>query len=193
MPGAAISLRIFLRLFQPPLGAPRQFLIIIRGPQHRLLGFFVAYLLGEGADRFGALAPMLRIVDRDFCHAVRLTTTPLFFVILSFRQAQPRLRHLVQRGPRLLMGDHARDLHAPLRQIPIVVFRSRRAGNWHRTGPKSSLAQAVRRPEQVCLPSAFTAPSPPGSRSPCLASWMTSLATALVMGSSHVANETRQS
>src|SRR5262249_42171319 len=38
-------------------------------PQHRLLGLFVVDLIGDGARLFGALAPMIRIVNGDFRHA----------------------------------------------------------------------------------------------------------------------------
>jgi len=38
-------------------------IVIVRDPEHRLLGPFVAHLLGQDAGFFGSLAPMLWVVE----------------------------------------------------------------------------------------------------------------------------------
>jgi hypothetical protein len=66
------TLSIFGRLFQSPLGPPRQFIVIGGDSPHHFLGFFIGHLIGDGASLFGAVAPMLRIVDGDWGHCCNL-------------------------------------------------------------------------------------------------------------------------
>jgi hypothetical protein len=50
-------------LFQPFFSALREALIIVRDPEHHLLGYFVLHIVGKGAHLLGAFAPVRRIVS----------------------------------------------------------------------------------------------------------------------------------
>jgi len=62
-----LLLLLLLLLLQPKFGTSRQFLIIASNPKHPTLCVRRQFV-SDGAGLFGTLAPMLRIVDRDFGH-----------------------------------------------------------------------------------------------------------------------------
>ena len=71
-PPTEVISAVFGCLVQPPLGAARQFLVIIDDPQHHFLGLFVGHLFGMDTRLLGTLAPVFRIIDGDFGHGCKL-------------------------------------------------------------------------------------------------------------------------
>ena len=70
LPGFSIKESKLTRLSAPPRladnahrGSDGKLVIIVRDPQHHLLGRFVNHLLSQDAGFFGSLAPMLWVVE----------------------------------------------------------------------------------------------------------------------------------
>src|SRR5262249_30035014 len=57
-------------LLQPPFGTSRQFLIVVGNTKRPAFRIWNGHFVSDGAGLFGALAPIFRFIDRDFCHLV---------------------------------------------------------------------------------------------------------------------------
>src|SRR5262249_46042611 len=53
---------------QPPFGTSRQFLIVVGNTKRPAFRIWNGHFVSDGAGLFGALAPILRIIDRNFGH-----------------------------------------------------------------------------------------------------------------------------
>src|SRR5215469_10621770 len=63
-----LLLLLLLLLLQPPFGTSRQFLIVVGNTKRPAFRIWNGHFVSDGAGLFGALAPILRIIDRDFGH-----------------------------------------------------------------------------------------------------------------------------
>src|SRR5262245_32429287 len=61
-------LLLLLLLLEPPFGTSRQFLIVVGNTKRPAFRIWNGHFVSDGAGLFGALAPILRIIDRDFGH-----------------------------------------------------------------------------------------------------------------------------
>jgi hypothetical protein len=69
-----LLLLLLLLPLQPTFGTSRQFLIVVSHPKHPTLCVGIRQFVSDGAGLSGTLAPMIRIVDRDFGHGARMLT-----------------------------------------------------------------------------------------------------------------------
>src|SRR5215468_5952990 len=65
-----LLLLLLLLLLQPPFGTSRQFLIVVGNTKRPAFRIWNGHFVSDDAGLFGALAPILRIIDRNFGHWV---------------------------------------------------------------------------------------------------------------------------
>src|SRR5215813_4574724 len=63
-----LLLLLLVLLLQPPFGTSRQFLIVVGDTKRPAFRIWNGHFVSDGAGLFGALAPILRIIDRNFGH-----------------------------------------------------------------------------------------------------------------------------
>src|SRR5262244_938876 len=61
-------LLLLLLLLQPPFGTSRQFLIVVGNTKRPAFRIWNGHFVSDGVGLFGALVPILRIIDRNFGH-----------------------------------------------------------------------------------------------------------------------------